>query len=113
MNSTSENDNVILEASGEVFRVFRLSFWVCGYYGRFGEAGDTYVQRRPCIHRHVFQKHGNNLHDELVSGDDVFLLHNIKSEKCSSIKWLESGEATVKTCCFNNGAFLRQRARWI
>jgi poly-beta-1,6-N-acetyl-D-glucosamine synthase len=64
--------------------------------------------------KEVYDKYANNLHDELVSGDDVFLLHNLKREPGSRIMWLESGESTVIT----NGSstfssFLNQRARWI
>ncbi len=31
--------------------------------------------------KEAYQKYSGNLHDEKVSGDDVFLLHNIKQEK--------------------------------
>jgi poly-beta-1,6-N-acetyl-D-glucosamine synthase len=64
--------------------------------------------------KEIYTKYANDLHDELVSGDDVFLLHNLKRERESRIMWLESGESTVTT----NGAltfcsFLDQRTRWI
>ncbi len=110
---------VILEASGGGFfkRFQELEFLgLQGITAGSAEAGDPLMCNGAnlAFTAMSFQKHGNNLHDELVSGDDVFLLHNIKSEKCSSIKWLESGEATVKTAAASTtGAFLRQRARWI
>jgi glycosyltransferase involved in cell wall biosynthesis len=54
------------------------------------------------------------LHFELVSGDDVFLLHGIKKDPQKKILWLESEGAIVTTA--SPGAitsFLKQRARWI
>jgi hypothetical protein len=61
-----------------------------------------------------YSKHAANLHDELISGDDVFLLHNIKKEPGKNIIWLESPEAAVTTRSSENlFSFLNQRARWI
>ena len=61
-----------------------------------------------------YLKHAGNLHDELASGDDIFLLHNIKSDPGKKIMWLESAEATpVIRTSDNLWSFLRQRARWI
>lgn len=66
------------------------------------------------IRREEYLKHAGNLHDELVSGDDVFLLHNIKKDSGKTILWLESAEASVTTPASGNLlAFLRQRGRWI
>jgi cellulose synthase/poly-beta-1,6-N-acetylglucosamine synthase-like glycosyltransferase len=64
--------------------------------------------------RETYFKYDDNLHRELVSGDDVFLLHNIKREPGNKIMWIESEEAMVitnasETLC----SFIRQRARWI
>jgi biofilm PGA synthesis N-glycosyltransferase PgaC len=62
----------------------------------------------------AFDKHADNLHDELVSGDDIFLLHNLKNESWKKIIWLESPEATVTTRASETlWSFLNQRARWI
>lgn len=64
--------------------------------------------------REDYLKHAGNLHDEMVSGDDVFLLHNIKKDPGKTILWLESAEATVTTPASENLlSFLRQRGRWI
>jgi biofilm PGA synthesis N-glycosyltransferase PgaC len=64
--------------------------------------------------KRVYANHSGNLHEELVSGDDVFLLHSIKREPGNLIMWLESEEAIVTTCSSaTTGAFLLQRARWI
>jgi cellulose synthase/poly-beta-1,6-N-acetylglucosamine synthase-like glycosyltransferase len=64
--------------------------------------------------KETYLKHAGNLHDELASGDDVFLLHNIKNEPGKRILWLESSEATALTRTEDNLlSFLHQRARWI
>ncbi|HBE43113.1 MAG TPA: hypothetical protein DDW27_18295 [Bacteroidales bacterium] len=61
-----------------------------------------------------FKNHSECLHDELISGDDVFLMHNMKKEKQSRILWLESEDAAVITAASSSaGAFLKQRARWL
>jgi biofilm PGA synthesis N-glycosyltransferase PgaC len=64
--------------------------------------------------KETYLKHAGSLHDELASGDDVFLLHNIKSDRGKRIMWLESAEAKAVTPASDNlSSFLRQRARWI
>lgn len=61
-----------------------------------------------------FDRYGRDLHDELISGDDVFLLHNMKREKGNKILWLESEDAAVTTAGMPSlMLFLSQRARWI
>lgn len=55
-----------------------------------------------------------DLHPELSSGDDVFLLHSIKKRELSRIEWLEATESIVTTFSLNDaGRFLKQRRRWI
>jgi cellulose synthase/poly-beta-1,6-N-acetylglucosamine synthase-like glycosyltransferase len=55
-----------------------------------------------------------DLHPELLSGDDVFLLHSIKKRDHSRIEWLEAIESAVTTCSHNDAfRFLKQRRRWI
>ncbi len=62
----------------------------------------------------TFWEHAADLHEELISGDDVFLLHSIKKEKNARILWLESESATVTTKTSQSAvSFLSQRARWI
>ncbi|MCJ7448313.1 MAG: glycosyltransferase [Bacteroidales bacterium] len=62
----------------------------------------------------TYHKYSDNLHDELVSGDDVFLLHSIKRDPENKIMWLESQKAIVSSVASENlCSFLRQRARWI
>lgn len=64
--------------------------------------------------KEAFLNHSGDLHYELVSGDDVFLLHSIKKENRKSIKWIESPAARVTTRLSDYPAsFIRQRARWI
>jgi len=64
--------------------------------------------------RVIYKRHSENLHDEINSGDDIFLLHSIKGEKNSKILWLESMEASVTTKAAKSiSSFLQQRKRWI
>lgn len=64
--------------------------------------------------KETYLEQAGNLHDELASGDDVFLLHNIKSYPDKRIMWLESADATaVIRTSGNLSSFLHQRARWI
>jgi len=64
--------------------------------------------------KEIYLKYANNLHDELVTGDDVFLLHNLKGESGCRIMWLESAKSTVLTKASETlSSFLDQRARWI
>jgi poly-beta-1,6-N-acetyl-D-glucosamine synthase len=64
--------------------------------------------------KEAYNRHSFNLHDEIISGDDVFLLHAIKSEPENKIMWLESDEARVITNTSDTVlSFLRQRGRWI
>jgi cellulose synthase/poly-beta-1,6-N-acetylglucosamine synthase-like glycosyltransferase len=64
--------------------------------------------------KETYLKYAGSLHDELASGDDVFLLHNIKSDRGKRIMWLESAEAKAVTPASDNlSSFIHQRARWI
>lgn len=64
--------------------------------------------------KEVYVKNSGNLHPELQSGDDVFLLHSVKKEPSDKILWLESSEAMVTTKSQESlSSFLRQRVRWI
>lgn len=64
--------------------------------------------------KETFQNHSVDLHEELISGDDIFLLHSIKKDKNALILWLESENATVTSkTSLTVRSFLSQRARWI
>jgi cellulose synthase/poly-beta-1,6-N-acetylglucosamine synthase-like glycosyltransferase len=64
--------------------------------------------------KETYNEHSENLHDELPTGDDVFLLHSIKKEPGNKILWLESADAIATTRTSETlSSFLRQRARWI
>lgn len=64
--------------------------------------------------RDVYCRHCLNIHFNLNTGDDVFLLHSLKAERGSRIRWLESSEAAVKTMLTGRFIpFLVQRARWL
>ena len=64
--------------------------------------------------REVYINHSDNLHDEINTGDDIFLLHSLKKVIGSKIFWLESSDALVTTeSSLTLRSFLRQRRRWI
>jgi poly-beta-1,6-N-acetyl-D-glucosamine synthase len=64
--------------------------------------------------REVYNKHTDNLHDELPTGDDVLLLHSIKREPENKIMWLESMDAIATSAASETlSSFFNQRARWI
>jgi len=59
-------------------------------------------------------KHSENLHHEIPSGDDVFLLHSMKKDPQSKILWLESTDVHVTAASSPTlKSFIRQRNRWI
>lgn len=64
--------------------------------------------------REVYFDNINNLRDEINTGDDIFLLHNIKKGIATKISWLESADAMVKTKqSLSFISYLKQRSRWI
>jgi glycosyltransferase involved in cell wall biosynthesis len=64
--------------------------------------------------REVYLNHCADLHDEINSGDDIFLLHSLKKEKTKKILWLESADAMMTTESSPTlTSFLRQRSRWL
>lgn len=63
--------------------------------------------------KEIYNKNSGNLHYEIPSGDDVFLLHSIKRDPVNKIRWLESQEVMVTTQSQNTiGSFIKQRVRW-
>jgi glycosyltransferase involved in cell wall biosynthesis len=64
--------------------------------------------------REAYLNHTDNLHFEIASGDDIFLLHSLKKQIQSKILWLESPDAVVTAASSPTvGSFLKQRRRWI
>lgn len=64
--------------------------------------------------REVYFHHSDNLHDEINSGDDIFLLHSLKKGNRSKILWLESPDAIITTESSPTfRSFMKQRRRWI
>jgi poly-beta-1,6-N-acetyl-D-glucosamine synthase len=64
--------------------------------------------------REAYLNHSNDLHDEINSGDDIFLLHSLKKVTRSKILWLESPDAMITTAPSPTfRSFLKQRSRWI
>lgn len=63
--------------------------------------------------KNVFLEFDNIQNENTVSGDDVFLLMNIKKKYKGKIKFLKSLQATVYTKAQNNlKDFINQRIRW-
>lgn len=101
-----------------------------GFFGRFQEleflslqgiTAGTAISKNPTMcnganlsfTKAAYLKNSDYLHDEIPSGDDVFLLHSLKKNQ-SKILWLESSDAMVKTASSpTTGSFLKQRRRWI
>jgi len=64
------------------------------------------------IRRETYLKYTRRLHDEIPSGDDMFLLHSVK-EAAGDIRYYGDGAAAVHTAtAVSAAALLRQRARW-
>lgn len=64
--------------------------------------------------REAYSRHYGELHFELASGDDVFLLHGIKKEDPGHVSWMEApGAAVVTRLSGSLKSYIFQRARWI
>ena len=64
--------------------------------------------------REAYLNHSDNLHDEIDSGDDIFLLHSMKKGNRAKILWMESPDVLVTTKSTSTYmSFLKQRGRWI
>jgi poly-beta-1,6-N-acetyl-D-glucosamine synthase len=102
-----------------------------GFFGIFQEmefislqgitAGSALIKRATMCNganlaftKEAYLEHSQNLHDEINSGDDIFLLHSLKEENSSGITWMESPEAIVTTKSSPSiSSFINQRCRWI
>ena len=63
--------------------------------------------------KNAYLRHSDNLHNEILSGDDIFFLHSLKKETNSKITWLDSAEGIVTTSHTDSlDSFLNQRVRW-
>lgn len=61
----------------------------------------------------IFNEFKDAMNTEEVSGDDIFLLHNIKKKYPTGIHYLKSNDAVVYTdATINLKSFFRQRIRW-
>lgn len=64
--------------------------------------------------KEAYLKNSANLHDEINSGDDIFLLHSLKKYPGAKISWLESFDALATARSSRTlRNFLKQRNRWI
>jgi biofilm PGA synthesis N-glycosyltransferase PgaC len=102
-----------------------------GFFGRFqeleflslqGVTAGTALAYKPVMcnganlsfTKEAYLKHSKNLHPEILSGDDIFLLHSLKKDPESEIIWLNSSDGIVTTCQTESFmSFIKQRARWI
>jgi len=64
--------------------------------------------------KEAYLNHYGDLHPEIATGDDVFLLHSLKKDRGAKIVWLESLSALVITASPPSFiSYLKQRRRWI
>ena len=64
--------------------------------------------------REYYLMHSGNLHEELASGDDIFLLHSFKRENEGEIRFLDCEDAVVTTRQSASVIeLLNQRSRWL
>jgi biofilm PGA synthesis N-glycosyltransferase PgaC len=102
-----------------------------GFFGRFQElefislqgitAGSALMKKATMCNganlaftREAYLEHSQNLHDEINSGDDIFLLQSLKNMSRSKILWLESSDVMVTTKGSSTlNSFVKQRSRWI
>jgi len=62
----------------------------------------------------AYLNHSTDIHDEINSGDDIFLLHSLKKGNNRKILWLESADAMITTESSPTlVSFLEQRSRWL
>lgn len=63
--------------------------------------------------KEIFNEFKDALNTEEISGDDIFLLQNIKKKYPNGIRYLKSIDATVYTDTEKNlSSFFKQRIRW-
>jgi glycosyltransferase involved in cell wall biosynthesis len=102
-----------------------------GFFGRFQEleflslqgiTAGTAIDNNPTMcnganlvfTKDAYLNHLENLHFEIPSGDDIFLLHSVKRDLNAKILWLESSSAIVTTIASPSlPSFLNQRSRWL
>jgi len=102
-----------------------------GFFGRFmeleflslqGVTAGTALAYKPVMcnsanlsfTKEAYLRHSKNLHPEILSGDDIFLLHSLKKDPDAEISWLNLPDGMVTTSQTNTFySFIKQRARWI
>lgn len=64
--------------------------------------------------KETYLRHTDFMHNEILSGDDIFFLHSLKKEKGSKIMWNGSPDAIVKASSAGSpGEYFKQRKRWL
>ena len=64
------------------------------------------------IRRDIYLKHSGALHDDIPSGDDIFLLHAVKRDGGTVRYAADRAAAVVTAGAVTAAALFRQRARW-
>lgn len=64
------------------------------------------------IRRETYLKHAGRLHDEIPSGDDMFLLHSVKQAGGDIRYYGDAAAAAHTAAAVSAAALLRQRTRW-
>lgn len=109
---------VIIEGNGG----FPARFQELEFLSLQGITAGTAAMKKPVMcnganlafKRENYLRYSRNLHEEIASGDDIFLLHSFKREYAGDIRFLESEDAVVTTR--NSPSlteFLNQRSRWL
>lgn len=109
---------VMLESKPGFFNIFQeLEF-----LGLQGITAGTALAGQPVMcnganlafRKEAYLQNVNNLHPEIPSGDDVFLLHGLKKHNYTKIRWLESEYAIMITSPSETiKKYIVQRSRWI
>jgi cellulose synthase/poly-beta-1,6-N-acetylglucosamine synthase-like glycosyltransferase len=102
-----------------------------GFFNRFQElefislqgiTAGTAVSGKPVMcnganlvfRKETYLMNAKSLHNEIPSGDDVFLLHALKKNTGAKISWLESADAITETSLSGTlREYINQRNRWI
>ena len=96
------------------FRTDLLSLVVCGA-GTASLGFPTICNgSNMAVRRNLYLEQAKNLKKNLLSGDDVFLLHGVKRSEKKAISAIKSKDNLVRTQPPENlNEFFNQRARWI
>ncbi len=109
---------VKLDCGKGLFNIFQQAEWLGlqGITAGLAQAGKAVLCNGANlgIKRELFLKYYGQIYEKIPSGDDVFLLHAVKSHLNNKIVWLSASDGMVVTPAAGSlYKLLRQRARWI